>query len=42
MDDELEHFLRERKERVALDKAGLEQDAPYMEVMVCVLLLLLF
>ncbi|XP_075904204.1 centrosome and spindle pole-associated protein 1 isoform X2 [Nelusetta ayraudi] len=32
MDDELERFLRERKERVALDKAGLEQDPPYMEV----------
>lgn len=34
MDDELERFIRERKERVAQDRAGLEQDPPYMEVAV--------
>lgn len=38
MDDELERFIRERKERVAQDKACLEQDPPYMEVRVCVCL----
>lgn len=35
MDDELENFLRERKARVAEDKASLEQDPPYMEIKVC-------
>lgn len=35
MDDELESFIRERKERVAEDKANLEQDPPYMEIKVC-------
>lgn len=35
MDDELENFIRERKARVAEDKARLEQDPPYMEIMVC-------
>ncbi|XP_040903340.1 centrosome and spindle pole associated protein 1-like isoform X2 [Toxotes jaculatrix] len=32
MDDELENFIRERKARVAEDKANLEQDPPYMEI----------
>ncbi|XP_036933606.1 centrosome and spindle pole associated protein 1-like isoform X2 [Acanthopagrus latus] len=32
MDDELERFIRERKARVAEDKASLEQDPPYMEM----------
>ncbi|XP_047190221.1 centrosome and spindle pole associated protein 1-like isoform X1 [Scophthalmus maximus] len=32
MDDELENFIRERKARVAEDKAGLQQDPPYMEI----------
>ncbi|KAM9741220.1 centrosome and spindle pole-associated protein 1-like isoform 4-T4 [Menidia menidia] len=32
MDDELESFIRERKVRVAKDKASLEQDPPYMEM----------
>ncbi|XP_058505755.1 centrosome and spindle pole-associated protein 1-like isoform X2 [Solea solea] len=32
MDDELENFIRERKARVAEDKARLEQDPPYMEM----------
>ncbi|XP_027140182.1 centrosome and spindle pole associated protein 1 isoform X3 [Larimichthys crocea] len=32
MDDELENFIRERKARVAEDKAMLEQDPPYMEI----------
>uniref|UniRef100_A0A4W6FUM3 Centrosome and spindle pole associated protein 1a n=1 Tax=Lates calcarifer TaxID=8187 RepID=A0A4W6FUM3_LATCA len=32
MDDELENFIRERKARVAEDKASLEQDPPYMEI----------
>ncbi|KAK5865218.1 hypothetical protein PBY51_016400 [Eleginops maclovinus] len=32
MDDELEIFIRERKARVAEDKASLEQDPPYMEI----------
>uniref|UniRef100_A0A671X1V6 Uncharacterized protein n=1 Tax=Sparus aurata TaxID=8175 RepID=A0A671X1V6_SPAAU len=32
MDDELEKFIRERKARVAEDKASLEQDPPYMEM----------
>lgn len=36
MDDELERFIRERKERNAQDRACLEQDPPYMEVTVCV------
>lgn len=35
MDDELESFIREQKERVAADKASLEQDPPYMEIKVC-------
>lgn len=35
MDDELESFIREQKERVAEDKASLEQDPPYMEIKVC-------
>uniref|UniRef100_A0A665TDT9 Uncharacterized protein n=1 Tax=Echeneis naucrates TaxID=173247 RepID=A0A665TDT9_ECHNA len=34
MDDELENFIRERKARVAEDKANLEQDPPYMEIKV--------
>ena len=34
MDDELESFIRERKARVAEDKASLEQDPPYMEMKV--------
>lgn len=34
MDDELDRFIGERKERVARDRAGLEQDPPYMEVTV--------
>lgn len=34
MDDELERFIRERKARVAEDKASLEQDPPYMEMKV--------
>ncbi|XP_059202020.1 centrosome and spindle pole associated protein 1-like [Centropristis striata] len=32
MDDELDNFIRERKARVAQDKASLEQDPPYMEI----------
>lgn len=32
MDEELENFIRERKARVAEDKASLEQDPPYMEL----------
>uniref|UniRef100_A0A3B4UMY9 Centrosome and spindle pole associated protein 1 n=1 Tax=Seriola dumerili TaxID=41447 RepID=A0A3B4UMY9_SERDU len=32
MDDELENFIRERKARVAEDKASLDQDPPYMEI----------
>ncbi|XP_030594440.1 centrosome and spindle pole-associated protein 1-like isoform X2 [Archocentrus centrarchus] len=32
MDDELENFIRERKARVAADKACLQQDPPYMEM----------
>ncbi|XP_035983224.1 centrosome and spindle pole-associated protein 1 isoform X2 [Fundulus heteroclitus] len=32
MDDELENFIRERKARVAEDKASLEHDPPYMEI----------
>ncbi|XP_032411401.1 centrosome and spindle pole-associated protein 1-like isoform X1 [Xiphophorus hellerii] len=32
MDDELENFIRERKARVAEDKASLEKDPPYMEM----------
>ncbi|XP_029917336.1 centrosome and spindle pole-associated protein 1-like isoform X2 [Myripristis murdjan] len=32
MDDELEHFIREQKAKVAEDKASLEQDPPYMEI----------
>ncbi|KAM3850332.1 centrosome and spindle pole-associated protein 1-like [Diretmus argenteus] len=32
MDDDLENFIRERKARVAEDKATLEQDLPYMEI----------
>ncbi|XP_054890622.1 centrosome and spindle pole associated protein 1-like isoform X2 [Poeciliopsis prolifica] len=32
MDDELENFIRERKARVAADKASLEKDPPYMEM----------
>ncbi|XP_034453336.1 centrosome and spindle pole-associated protein 1-like isoform X4 [Hippoglossus hippoglossus] len=32
MDDELENFIRERKARVAEDKASLQQDPPYMEI----------
>ncbi|KAM9795153.1 centrosome and spindle pole associated protein 1-like [Neosynchiropus ocellatus] len=32
MDEEFETFLRERKARVAEDKAHLEQDPPYMEI----------
>uniref|UniRef100_A0A096ME47 Centrosome and spindle pole associated protein 1a n=1 Tax=Poecilia formosa TaxID=48698 RepID=A0A096ME47_POEFO len=32
MDDELENFIRERKVRVAEDKASLEKDPPYMEM----------
>lgn len=35
MDDELESFIREQKERVAKDKASFEQDPPYMEIKVC-------
>lgn len=35
MDDELESFIRQQKERVAEDKASLEQDPPYMEIKVC-------
>lgn len=34
MDEELENFIRERKARVAEDKASLEQDPPYMELKV--------
>ncbi|XP_029298029.1 centrosome and spindle pole associated protein 1-like isoform X2 [Cottoperca gobio] len=33
MDDELENFIRERKARVAEDKASLKQDPPYMEIL---------
>nr|XP_061783591.1 centrosome and spindle pole associated protein 1-like isoform X4 [Nerophis lumbriciformis] len=32
LDDELENFIRERKARVAQDRASLEEDAPYMEI----------
>ncbi|XP_074530747.1 centrosome and spindle pole-associated protein 1-like [Halichoeres trimaculatus] len=32
MDDELQNFIRERKARVAEDKASLEQDPPYFEI----------
>uniref|UniRef100_A0A3Q2ZZF2 Uncharacterized protein n=1 Tax=Kryptolebias marmoratus TaxID=37003 RepID=A0A3Q2ZZF2_KRYMA len=32
MDEELENFIRERKARVAEDKASLEQEPPYMEI----------
>ncbi|XP_034545980.1 centrosome and spindle pole associated protein 1-like isoform X2 [Notolabrus celidotus] len=32
MDDELENFIRERKARVAEDKASLDQDPPYLEI----------
>nr|XP_019942477.1 PREDICTED: centrosome and spindle pole-associated protein 1 [Paralichthys olivaceus] len=32
MDDKLENFIRERKARVAEDKASLQQDPPYMEI----------
>ncbi|KAG7250888.1 hypothetical protein CRUP_031517, partial [Coryphaenoides rupestris] len=33
IDDELDHFIREHKARVAEDKASLEQqDRPYMEM----------
>ncbi|XP_047441957.1 centrosome and spindle pole-associated protein 1-like isoform X2 [Mugil cephalus] len=32
MDEELDNFLRERKARVAEDKAILQQDPPYMEI----------
>uniref|UniRef100_A0A3B3ZKX4 Uncharacterized protein n=1 Tax=Periophthalmus magnuspinnatus TaxID=409849 RepID=A0A3B3ZKX4_9GOBI len=32
MEDELKNFLRERKARVADDKASLQQDLPYMEL----------
>uniref|UniRef100_A0A3P8T9X9 Centrosome and spindle pole associated protein 1a n=1 Tax=Amphiprion percula TaxID=161767 RepID=A0A3P8T9X9_AMPPE len=32
MDDELENFIRQRKARVAEDKASLQQDPPYMEI----------
>ncbi|KAM8910272.1 centrosome and spindle pole-associated protein 1-like isoform 2-T7 [Spinachia spinachia] len=32
MDDELENFIRERKARMAEDKASLEHDPPYMEI----------
>ncbi|XP_068570311.1 centrosome and spindle pole-associated protein 1-like isoform X2 [Cebidichthys violaceus] len=32
MDDELENFIRERKARMAEDKARLEHDPPYMEI----------
>ncbi|XP_019739791.1 centrosome and spindle pole-associated protein 1 isoform X1 [Hippocampus comes] len=32
MEDELELFIRERKARVAQDRASLEQDPPYMEI----------
>lgn len=31
-DDELENFIRQRKARVAADKACLQQDPPYMEM----------
>lgn len=34
MDDELESFIRERKARVAEDKASFQQDPPYMEIKV--------
>ncbi|KAK2849525.1 hypothetical protein Q5P01_009359 [Channa striata] len=34
MDDELVNFIRERKAKVAEDKASLEQDPPYMEIKV--------
>uniref|UniRef100_A0A3Q2YZD8 Uncharacterized protein n=1 Tax=Hippocampus comes TaxID=109280 RepID=A0A3Q2YZD8_HIPCM len=34
MEDELELFIRERKARVAQDRASLEQDPPYMEIQV--------
>ncbi|XP_056295792.1 centrosome and spindle pole-associated protein 1-like isoform X3 [Pseudoliparis swirei] len=32
MDDELENFIRERKARMAEDKASLEHNPPYMEI----------
>ncbi|XP_034399820.1 centrosome and spindle pole-associated protein 1-like isoform X2 [Cyclopterus lumpus] len=32
MDDELENFIRERKARMAEDKASLEYNPPYMEI----------
>ncbi|XP_061757695.1 centrosome and spindle pole-associated protein 1-like isoform X2 [Nerophis ophidion] len=32
LEDELENFIRERKARVAQDRASLEEDAPYMEI----------
>ncbi|XP_040030485.2 centrosome and spindle pole-associated protein 1 isoform X2 [Gasterosteus aculeatus] len=32
MDDELENFIRERKARMAQDRASLEHDPPYMEI----------
>lgn len=41
MEDELENFIRERKARVAEDKASLEKDPPYMEMRVCLLHLFL-
>uniref|UniRef100_A0AAQ4NSB4 Uncharacterized protein n=1 Tax=Gasterosteus aculeatus aculeatus TaxID=481459 RepID=A0AAQ4NSB4_GASAC len=34
MDDELENFIRERKARMAQDRASLEHDPPYMEIKV--------
>lgn len=34
MDDELENFIRERKTRVAEDKASLGLESPYMEIQV--------
>uniref|UniRef100_A0A8C2X384 Uncharacterized protein n=1 Tax=Cyclopterus lumpus TaxID=8103 RepID=A0A8C2X384_CYCLU len=34
MDDELENFIRERKARMAEDKASLEYNPPYMEIKV--------
>ncbi|XP_041845491.1 centrosome and spindle pole-associated protein 1-like isoform X2 [Melanotaenia boesemani] len=32
MDEELESFIRERKARMAADKASLQQDPPYMQI----------
>ncbi|XP_029479652.1 centrosome and spindle pole-associated protein 1-like isoform X8 [Oncorhynchus nerka] len=32
MDDELEKFIQQQKDRVAEDKASLEQDPPYLEI----------